>query len=744
MAFLSSFQKMGETGGLLSKTASAVDLVRRLTSFGPLSPISAVTAFPKQTRKFALDLLQEANRSVGSVGVSVGKRLGGVDELSTSSFRSPAGQKVFRTIFGDKPLKALEDRIATNELSIQRSPTAKELGLDKYALPLAFGGVIGDATLSVTPLAPEKNLAKQLLKERNVSKIISLLQKSGVPGDIARTFSTVFSKANTPELVQDGLNILKSTLGVQRLSDTPLAKLTSAIKESAPLRSEIETLQSVERAKRFSKASEAQSMVGGQQGYFSGLSKLKGELLEKPPSFTPLKDSLDQTKVDELFSMAQNNPRISFTDKLAVQRGLTKLLDGHVPVPSELKYMEEVFGSDVIRAIYDKRPLSQKIWEGIGEIVADIPRAIKTTLDMSATLRQSIVLGTRHPIRFTQAFGDSFKQMISNNTFEKALDTMKSTPEYRIADEAGLAISDPRKLFGGREEYFLSNLAEKIPFVGQIVKASNRAYVGMANSLRFSVFNDLAQSLGETNQASRQNLEALADFVNTATGRGSLGSLEKHSELLSKIFFAPRFVMSRLQFFNPIWYAKQPTPIRKEAIKTFASFVGTVSTIITLAKMGGADVETDWRSSDFGKLRRGDTRYDLTAGFGLYIRLFGQLVTGEKKTAGGEVKELGGEGPYDDSRFDVLGRVVRGKLAPAWSAMLNLLAGENVVGEEATIKTELIDQVTPLYVKDLYEALQERGPEALLDVGLPAFFGVGVQTYKDTNAGSTKKFLNSF
>ena len=551
-------------------------------------------------------------------------------------------------------------------------------------------------------------------------------------------------RLKTPEGMADAaigfVNIVGKpvTLASQRLlkktglADKAIELLTKAVKAALPLRDQIATAQSLERATRFAKAAEAQSAIGGQKGYFAGLSKLKGELLEKPPTFTPPSQSLTKESIDSLFSVVQDHPILNFGEKLTAQRGLAKLLDGHVPVPSELTAMEEVFGSDVIRAIYDKRPLSKKIWDLTGEILADVPRALKTTLDMSATLRQAIVLGVKHPIRFQQAFRESFKQMISKNSFEKALDTMKSTPEFLVAKAAGLHITDPRKLFGHREEYFLSNLAEKIPLVGRFVKASNRAYAGMLNTLRFNVFNDLAKSWTVVGQASQKNLKALADFINTGTGRGSLGKLERSATLLSRLFFAPRFVMSRVQFLNPVWYAKQPKPVRIEALKTFGTFVGAVGSVITLAKLGGADVELDWRSSNFGKMKVGNTYIDLTAGYGLYIRLFGQLITGEKKVLStGKIEKFGGDKPYAETRLGTIERAARAKLAPLFSAAANLLEGKNVVGKEVTLKSELLEQVTPLYLGDLVDALKDRGPEALLMVGLPGFFGVGTQTFEN-------------
>ena len=257
--------------------------------------------------------------------------------------------------------------------------------------------------------------------------------------------------------------------------------------------------------------------------------------------------------------------------------------------------------------------------------------------------------------------------------------------------------------------------------------------MGFTNSLRLNVFNDLAQDLSKTNQASRKNLTALADFINTASGRGSLGDLERHATLLSQVFFAPRYVMSRVQFLNPLWYYNMEKPIRMEALKTFGSFVGTVGTIITLAKLGGADVETSPLSSDFGKMKIGNTRYDLTAGFGLYIRVFAQMASQQKKLSSGEIVSLGGESPFDDSTADIFFRALRSKLAPLPASTINLMVGKNVIGEDSTIPKEVIENTIPLYLQDMKDAVQDRGWDSLLSVGLPAFFGVGVQTYGEND-----------
>jgi hypothetical protein len=308
----------------------------------------------------------------------------------------------------------------------------------------------------VLKTAIKDTLENFFIKETKPKVIKSVLEELGHPANAIEDAAKRLAKAKDAKAVQAILN------------PTPIDVLTSAIRESKPLRGEIEKLQTIERSKRFASASQAQSSVGGEQGYFAGLSKLKGALIEKLPEFTPPRSTLPKEGIDALFTAVQKNPVITFGEKLTGQKGLKKLLDGHVPVPSELKVLEEVFGSDVVKAIYDKRPLSEKIWNLAGEIVADLPRALKTTLDMSATLRQGALFTVRHPIRSTESFAKSFKSMLSNNYFEKALGEMKTSPEYLVAKDAGLRLSDPTKIFGDREEFFLSNLAEKIPVIGSI------------------------------------------------------------------------------------------------------------------------------------------------------------------------------------------------------------------------------------------------------------------------------------
>ena len=582
------------------------------------------------------------------------------------------------------------------------------------------------------------NIAKRFIKETSVGTITNLLKKN---------FSFAKSAIDdvAPKLAKS--NVLSEIEGLlaqaKTIPKTAAEKLIDAIKSAKPQRTEIAVEQTAARAKRAIEAQAASAGKEGRSAFYTELGKLKGELTPTKSTMGSLEGEgeklLNENDVTGLFNMIRGKG-MSFYDKLSAQNGLERLLGGEVPPPSQLSLLEDVFGSDLIQVLKDKRPLSTKIGEVVMDIIADVPRALKTTMDLSATLRQGIKTVIRHPIKGKEAFVESVKNVFSETRFNKQLDTMKAAGEYQTAKDSGLFIADPRKLVGAHEELFTSNLVEKIPIVKYIVKASNRAYVSFLNKLRFDVFNDLAKTMP------KNEYKSLAEFINTATGRGGLGKLAQSATALSKVFFAPRYVSSQLSFLNPFWYAKQTPSVRKEAAKTMATYVGTITSMMTLAKLGGADVETDWRSSNFGKMAipsdssvnsvikaaipsflgvgtqtfNGKTHYDLTFGTGQYIRLVGQLVTGERKTQSGSIEKLSADKPFSQSRLGVLEAVIRGKLAPLLSTMADVLHGKNVVGEDVTAKSALIDNLIPLYVNDIVDIMQQPSPDSV--------FGTGGQT----------------
>lgn len=406
---------------------------------------------------------------------------------------------------------------------------------------------------------------------------------------------------------------------------------------------------------------------------------------------------------------------------------------------------------------YENRTKIEKVKDKIVQYLG-VPRSLMASADFSAPLRQGIVATVAHPAKAAKALPEMFKQAFSQKNFDRWMADLKESPDYSIMEEAGLYVADPDTLHPlSKEESFVgSNLAEKIPIYGKIIKGSERAYVAYLNKMRVDLFRqgvELFEADGKTIENSKELYEGLASYINNATGRGGLGGLEKAAHVLNTAFFSPRLIASRINMLNPLYYTSLPKEVRMMAIKDMAKLVGFGASILGLAQLAGAEVEKDPRSSDFGKIKVGNTRWDIWGGFQQYVRIFSQLATGEtKSTTSGQIRQLkGDEFPYK-SRLDQLGNFFRGKLAPVPGTAVDALAGRNVIGEEFDIGNKAAELFVPMIYQDIRDAWNDQGFSSIFTAGVPAAFGVGVSTFggeapkkKESDSGkssSPKKGIN--
>lgn len=525
-----------------------------------------------------------------------------------------------------------------------------------------------------------------------------------------------------------------------KVAKTSVDKLIDAIKLAKPARKELGKLFTAERGKRAGAVAGIFEKAEGEKGFFKALGKLKGKLAPEKPAFTGIRNQLVQTDVDDLFRKVQQHPILDVYEKVSASNGLQRIFSGEIPPTSQLRLLEDTFGSDLIKTVMSKRTLGEKIKDVATEAL-NIPRSIITSFDMSAPLRQGVLFTATKPRIAGGAFKEMFRQTFSQKNFDEWLNNLRTDPIYKLARDSRLFIAEPGKLAGGlsaKEERFMTNLAQKIPFIGAVVKASERAYVGYLNKIRVDVFKNLSNKFIKQGSNPKENpeiFESLADFVNNATGRGDLGKvLGRSAQLWNTVFFSPRLIASRFNLLNPGWYLKQSPQVKKEAVKSFAEFVGVGASVLALAKASGARVEIDPRSSDFGKIRFGNTRWDIWGGFQQWVRVFSQMITGERRTTTDRrIIELSKKKYPFETRKDVGERFFIGKLAPVPGLVYELLQGQKAFGEKITLKGEAIENAVPLYLQDIKDSIKQLGPEALFSVGIPGFFGVGVQSYIEKN-----------
>jgi hypothetical protein len=166
-------------------------------------------------------------------------------------------------------------------------------------------------------------------------------------------------------------------------------------------------------------------------------------------------------------------------------------------------------------------------------------------------------------------------------------------------------------------------------------------------------------------------------------------------------------------------------------LKDMSSFVGFGLAVLALAAAAGAEVEDDPRSTDFGKIKVGDTRWDIWGGFQQPIRAFVQATLEERKsTTTGKIVKLDGSGYGGETGGDVLLRFFRGKLAPVPAFLVNAYTGKNVMGTPFELGPSLLQMSYPLVIQSVIESAKKDGVVfGVLATGVPSLLGVGVQTY---------------
>lgn len=395
--------------------------------------------------------------------------------------------------------------------------------------------------------------------------------------------------------------------------------------------------------------------------------------------------------------------------------------------------IKEKFDTEVEKARLANRPLSAKINENLID-VANLPKSLIASADLSAPLRQGVILGAAHPTKVPGAFKEMFLQAFSSKRADKWLNHIKVNPDFHIIRQSKLYISEDSTRLRAKEEQFMTNIGHKIPIWGRVVSGSERAYTGYLNKLRVDVFLqgvDHLKKQGLDPTKDSEAYKAWADFVNNASGRGNLGILEGAAPVLNATFFSPRLIASRFNLLNPVKYINMPTEVRKMALRDMGAFIGFGVMVLAIAKASGAEVEDDPRSSDFGKIKIGNLRFDIWAGFQQPVVMFSRLATGETKSStSGRIRELSPKEYPFTTRADVVRRFFRSKMSPTAALGADLLQGETMMGEELDAGKMALERVIPLYLQDMKEIKDELGVKGMVGAGIPSLFGVGVQYYE--------------
>ena len=224
-------------------------------------------------------------------------------------------------------------------------------------------------------------------------------------------------------------------------------------------------------------------------------------------------------------------------------------------------------------------------------------------------------------------------------------------------------------------------------------EAVERGLSTYGNQLRFEEFVRGVERLKAEGKDEINHLEdykLLASYIRTFSGRAKPAGFELNQKALNVFFFSFKNMASVVQQLNPIYYGLQhikstdfkngnyfkPSVANKMAMATmFKSVASTSATILFVMAAYNAfkdddeeeaTIEKDPRSSDFGKIKIGNFRYDPWGGYIPLISLYARLATEEVKKSDGTVVKFGEGFGGIQSRGDAATKFLINKESPGF------------------------------------------------------------------------------
>lgn len=367
--------------------------------------------------------------------------------------------------------------------------------------------------------------------------------------------------------------------------------------------------------------------------------------------------------------------------------------------------------------------------------VAGVSKSLKASLDNSAIFRQGWKTMLTNPIYWSKnmlkTWGDIAGAFRGKDVLRELDAEILSRPNYNLYRKAGLATSTV-------EEAFPSQLQEKIPGIGRVFKASEGAYTGFLHRQRADIFDkyiEIAKKQG-VNINDKEKLTAIAHLTNYLTGRGNLGRFELSADAFNNIFFSPRSLKANIDTlaFGITDKAVRSDPFaRKQAAIASAKVIAGTAAVLGIANaVSPGSVELDPRSSDFGKIRVGDTRFDVTAGMGSILNLSARLLTySTKSSTTGVVSQLGNKFGQTNG-VDLITQFLENKLSPTAAVFRDIIKQQDFEGKKPTLLGELSNAFAPLPAVNYAEMSSNPNSAPILAGMIADGLGISTNTYGES------------
>ena len=374
--------------------------------------------------------------------------------------------------------------------------------------------------------------------------------------------------------------------------------------------------------------------------------------------------------------------------------------------------------------------------------LAGFAKSTAGSMDNSSIFRQGWKTLWAHPKIWIQNAPQTFLNIARTLKGVNVIDVVNadilSRPTYRAMQRAKLAVANV-------EEAFPTTLPEKVPFLGRLYKASQDTYTAFLYKTRADVFDKYLEIWEKSGRNIKDvdELKNIGKLVNSLTGRGHLGAIEPIANVVNNVFFSPRFTKSQFDVLTA--HAFDPSMsgfAKKQAAYNLVKIISGSAAILTIANAINPDsVEWDPRSSDFGKIKIGDTRFDVTGGMGSLLVLAARFAKqSTKSTSTGLVKPINtgewGSMTTGDLFFDFF----KNKLSPAYRLATTLRDPKTFSGEPSSIGMEALRTFAPIPITNAIETLKNPNAAPLALVLIADALGISANTYSQKKTDAEKLY----
>src|SRR3990167_10644280 len=204
--------------------------------------------------------------------------------------------------------------------------------------------------------------------------------------------------------------------------------------------------------------------------------------------------------------------------------------------------------------------------------------------------------------------------------------------------------------------------------------------------------------------------------------------MEKGADVVNNLFFAPRFLKSNIDILtgHALDYKYLSPFARKQAALNTVRMVSAIAAILTIADtILPGSVETDPTSSNFGMIKVGKTRFDVTGGSKTIATLAFRIQRGyiKSSTSGKKTKLDTGKWGAPESK-DLVYNFFENKLSPAARLVLEWKKPTNFQGKKVTKIQKIQNAFIPLPIQQ-YQQLKDN-PDSVSDLWTVIAEGLGI------------------